>query len=112
MRPSSPIASLVMEISRPTLSIEAEKLYVYCRFFLFVLNMVVIIIEGVYEVIHSSFWKITVLVIILASCFSMWPQVIGFTIFMAMSMVVVALIEVLTVFLGGVMGSVAGMLTA
>lgn len=78
---------------------------------LFLMNMVVIIVGGVYGVVHSLFWGIMVLAIILAVCFGMWPQVIGFAVFMAMSMLIVAFIEVLTAFLGGAMGSVAALLT-
>ena len=79
---------------------------------LFLMNMVVIIVGGVYGIVHSLFWGIMVLAIILAVCFGMWPQIIGFAVFMAMSMLIVAFIEVLTAFLGGAMGSVAAMLTA
>ena len=76
------------------------------------LTFVVTIIGGVYGFIHSLFWGIMVLAIILAACFGMWHQVIGFAVFMAMSMVIVALLEVLHVFLGGAMENVAVRLTA
>lgn len=79
---------------------------------LFVLYIVVAIIGGVYGVIHNLFWGIMVLAIILAACFGMWPQLIEFAVFMAMSMVIVALLEVLNAFLGGSVGKVAAMLTA
>jgi hypothetical protein len=79
---------------------------------LFVLYIVVTIIGGVYGVIHSLFWGIMVLAIILAACFGMWHQVIGFAVFMAMSMVIVALLEILHAFFGGAIESVAARLTA
>lgn len=72
---------------------------------LFVLYIVVASIGEVYGIIHSLFWGIMVLAIILTVCFGMWHQVIGFTVFMAMSMVIVALLEVMHAFLRGTMES-------
>ncbi len=79
---------------------------------LFVLYIVVAFIGGVYEVIHNLFWGIMVLAIILAACFGMWHQVIGFAVFMAMSMVIVALLETMTIALRGALETVSVMMIA
>jgi hypothetical protein len=79
---------------------------------LFLLNLAVAIIGGIYGVVHSFFWGLMIIAIILFACFGMWPQAIFFFVFMMMSLLVVAMFEVISATLGGVMGTMAALLAA
>jgi hypothetical protein len=79
---------------------------------LFVLNIAVAVIGGIYGVIHGLFWVLMIFAVILAALFGMWPQAIAFAIFMGLSLIVIQALNGLAALLGGAMGMVAALLTA